>query len=418
VSQEIFRKSALERLSSPEQLDRVVAVVSPKNWLALLTIALLLTAVVIWSIFGTLPTLVKGRGILISTGGQITTIQAPAAGALTEILVDFGEQVEAGQILARLSQTDAVQRLRSAQELLEDRELAMTELQAAFEEEFRLKRANMDLRRKALNDQLDAGGKRITFLTERLENQQSLEQRGLATRDEVESTRDELNKVEEKLAQVRNQLAQIEAEELDLLTEQDNEKRRAEYGIHEAKRRIREIRASLSEDTVVTSPADGVLAEVDANPGARVVEGQALFALQSGGQSLELILYIPPRDGKRVKPGMPAQIAPDTAKQEEFGTIRGEVEWVSEFPASMAGMRAVLGNDQLAKTFASAGPPFTARVTLEVDPNSVSGYRWTSRKGAQLPLSAGTLCSAEVTVKQRAPITLVIPLLRELTGIY
>jgi len=78
----------------------------------------------------------------------------------------------------------------------------------------------------------------------------------------------------------------------------------------------------------------------------------------------------------------------------------------------------VLGNDQLAKTFASAGPPFTARVTLEVDPNSVSGYRWTSRKGAQLPLSAGTLCSAEVTVKQRAPITLVIPLLRELTGIY
>ncbi|WPL16488.1 multidrug efflux system protein EmrA [Thiorhodovibrio winogradskyi] len=418
MGQEIFRKSALERLSSPEQLDRLVTVVSPKNWLALLTITLLLAAVVAWGILGALPTLVKGNGILISSGGQITTIQAPAAGTLTEILVDLGQEIEAGQVLARLSQTDAMQRLRSAQGLLEERERALAQLQAQFEDELRLKRANMMLRRAALQDQIDAGAKRGDFLRERLANQESMQKRGLASRDEIETTRDELNQVDEKVAQVRTQMATIEAEELDLLATQANERRRAEEAIHDAERQIRELEASLAEATVVTASARGILAEIKVNPGARVAEGQSLFALQSGGQSLELILYIPPQDGKRVKPGMSAQISPATVKQEEFGTIKGAVDWVSDFPASMDGMRAVLGSNELAQTFAPAGPPYVARVALEQDPVSVSGYRWTSRKGANLPLSAGTLCSAEITIERRAPITLVIPLLRELSGIY
>lgn len=418
MGQDIFRKSALERLSSPEQLDRLVTVVNPKHWLALLTIALLLAAAVAWSILGTLPTLVQGNGILISSGGQITTIQAPAVGTLNEILVDLGQEVEAGQVLARLSQTDAAQRLRSAKGLLEERQLALAELEAQFTDVLRLKRANMQRRREALKDQIEAGAKRLEFLSERLANEQSLEKRGLVARDQIETTRDERNKTEEKQAQIRNQLAEIEAEELDLLTAQANERRRSEEGIHEAERRIREIEANLSEGTVVIAPAHGVLAEIKVNPGARVAEGQSLFALQSGGQALELILYIPPQDGKRIASGMPAQISPATAKQEEFGTIRGTVDWVSDFPASMAGMRAVLGSDELAQTFAPAGPPYVARVALAQDLASVSGYRWTSRKGARLPLSAGTLCGAEITIEKRAPITLVIPLLRELSGIY
>ncbi|EIC21462.1 NHLP bacteriocin system secretion protein [Thiorhodovibrio frisius] len=418
MGQEIFRKSALERLSSPEQLDRLVTVVSPKNWVALIAIAVLLAAVVVWGILGALPTLVKGNGILISSGGQITTIQAPASGTLTEILVDLGQEVEAEQVLARISQTDAMQRLRSAKGLLEDRQRTLAELEQQFAEALRLKRANMALRREALEDQMQAGVKRTEFLRERLANQQSLEKRGLAARDEIETTRDELNQVEQKTAQVRTEIAKIEAEELDLLTSQANERRRAEEAVHEAERQIRELEANLAESTVVTSPARGIVAEVKINPGARVAEGQSLFSVQSGGQSLELILYVPPQDGKRVKPGMPAQVSPATARQEEFGTIKARVDWVSDFPASIAGMRAVLGSDELAKTFAPAGPPYVARVKLERAQDSVSGYRWTSRKGARLPLSAGTLCSAEITIEKRAPITLVIPLLRELTGIY
>ena len=48
LSTQLFRESALERLSSPEQLDRVLVVTSPKGWLSLIAIWTVLGAVVAW----------------------------------------------------------------------------------------------------------------------------------------------------------------------------------------------------------------------------------------------------------------------------------------------------------------------------------------------------------------------------------
>ena len=39
---EIFRKSALDRMASPEQLDALMRITSPRGWIALLTIGFLL----------------------------------------------------------------------------------------------------------------------------------------------------------------------------------------------------------------------------------------------------------------------------------------------------------------------------------------------------------------------------------------
>ena len=61
----IFRKVALERLSSPEQLDQLMQVTSPKGWIALLSICGLLAVVVVWGFVGTIPTTASGDGILI-----------------------------------------------------------------------------------------------------------------------------------------------------------------------------------------------------------------------------------------------------------------------------------------------------------------------------------------------------------------
>ncbi len=57
--QGIFRKQALERMSSPERLDQLIQIVSPKDWF-LLAILLTLGAVSIaWCIWGRLPTTVS-----------------------------------------------------------------------------------------------------------------------------------------------------------------------------------------------------------------------------------------------------------------------------------------------------------------------------------------------------------------------
>ncbi|MFO7717174.1 MAG: hypothetical protein R6Y91_01230, partial [Desulfohalobium sp.] len=62
----LFRNVSLERLSSPEQLDQVLQVTTPKGWLALLTLAGMIAIALIWGIFGSLPTKVTGMGMFIS----------------------------------------------------------------------------------------------------------------------------------------------------------------------------------------------------------------------------------------------------------------------------------------------------------------------------------------------------------------
>ncbi|MEI8165694.1 MAG: hypothetical protein WCG26_04925 [Chloroflexales bacterium] len=71
MQRQIFRKVALDRLASPDQLDQLLQVTGPTGWLALVVLAALLVAVVLWSALGSLALEVAGKGqILAPTGGQ------------------------------------------------------------------------------------------------------------------------------------------------------------------------------------------------------------------------------------------------------------------------------------------------------------------------------------------------------------
>jgi hypothetical protein len=64
----IFRKAALERLSSPEQLDQLMQVTTPKGWLALIALTGLLVMVVVFGFVARIPITVTGQCILLNGG--------------------------------------------------------------------------------------------------------------------------------------------------------------------------------------------------------------------------------------------------------------------------------------------------------------------------------------------------------------
>ena len=63
----LFRKSALEKVSSPEQLNEYMKVAGPGIWAILIGLAVTFAAFVVWGFAGSIPETVEINGILLAS---------------------------------------------------------------------------------------------------------------------------------------------------------------------------------------------------------------------------------------------------------------------------------------------------------------------------------------------------------------
>ena len=61
MSQRIFRSVALQRAASPEQLDHIVKITRPSDWVLISVLVLGLVAALTWGIVGRIPTRAAGE---------------------------------------------------------------------------------------------------------------------------------------------------------------------------------------------------------------------------------------------------------------------------------------------------------------------------------------------------------------------
>ena len=66
MARQVYRKTAMERISSPEQLDKMIVITSPSLWLAVLGGIVIVVAALLWSIFGRLPINVETTGVFVT----------------------------------------------------------------------------------------------------------------------------------------------------------------------------------------------------------------------------------------------------------------------------------------------------------------------------------------------------------------
>lgn len=90
---QLYRKSALEKISSPEQLDKALTVTSPMSWIALAAVTVVIIITVIWSIIGTIPVTVTTTGIVASPVST-NAIFCPETGTIMAILVNPNSEIE------------------------------------------------------------------------------------------------------------------------------------------------------------------------------------------------------------------------------------------------------------------------------------------------------------------------------------
>lgn len=81
ATERIFRRKALERLSSPEQLDRLVDIGARRPWIPLGSAVLAIVFAVGWASIATIPVEVEGCGVLVR--GDLADRLPPELGAGT-----------------------------------------------------------------------------------------------------------------------------------------------------------------------------------------------------------------------------------------------------------------------------------------------------------------------------------------------
>jgi HlyD family secretion protein len=366
----IFRETALQRLSSPEQLDQLIHVTSPKTWIALATSLALLVAVLLWGIFGTIPLRVHASGVLVDREGKLYAATAQAAGLVTQILVSAEDKVRAGQVIAMLDAPDLQQQLIGAQKFLDKL---------------------IDMRR----------GLVAAEATERERRRVLLENRAAATRGS---------------AAPHDHLTDDDRE--DLAFENGWRDRLMELDLRIAAQggQVDELQARLDHATLVRSPVDGVVVQISGAVGAMTALGARIATITTKAKKTDALVFLPVDSYARVSSGMPALVTPATVDQAEYGSIVARVFLVDNYPSDRQTIAAIVQDEALAERISRRGSVFAVRIELAESSDTSSGFRWSTTEGPPFSISQGTPASAWITTRHERPINLVVPALGKLLG--
>ncbi len=101
----VYRKAALDKLASPEELDRLMQITGPGSWLLLVAFGGVLVMALLWSLFGSITTTLDQTGLL-TLSNPVVFVPAPQAGQVAAISAAPGDRIEAGQVVAEVTTAD------------------------------------------------------------------------------------------------------------------------------------------------------------------------------------------------------------------------------------------------------------------------------------------------------------------------
>jgi HlyD family secretion protein len=261
-----------------------------------------------------------------------------------------------------------------------------------------------------------AAEQRVTAYSERLELQRGIVARGFGTRDSLQQLEERIAAARQSAAEARGRMASLRAEQLAAQSQDSHQEAERRQRALSANQSAAMLDSELRQASAVNSPADGQLIEWKAAFGTYILAGTPVASIASGARGLQFTMFLAAADGKRVTPGMAARIELSGLPREQWGTLTGRVVSVSRFPATREGMLAILRNDALVASLSAGGAPFIARIALDPQPDSPSGYRWAGGRGPGTPLTSGTTGNARVTILEQRPIGYVIGFLRRASG--
>ena len=414
-SEGLFRKNALQKLSSPEQLDQTITVINLQGWIGLCALGALLAAVFVWSFVGSIPEKVNGSGVLINSSGLLS-VTYNSGGVVKDVFLKNGEEIFKGQVIARIERPDLMEQVKLAAQKLEN-------LQSRYEADSQLylKSAGLTDRMLAknqtdLNSQIKTLESQIIDAQKKEREMKDYFEKGLITNSDYLEARNTLFNLQRQKQETERQVLSAGVDRIKTSGTSNQQLLSLRQQIDEARTQLDIQQQNYETATRVISSESGTVYEVSIAKGAYISPGSTIAVIEpfsSDGSTLVATMFFAGKDGKRIHTGMKIDVSPSTVKQEEYGYIQGIVTYVSKYPASPQRIQAILQNQNLAQSFSQLQAPIEVTVRLIPDTKTASGYKWSSSKGPDESLETGILCSGAVTVTSRKPISLVIPLIKK-----
>ena len=164
----------------------------------------------------------------------------------------------------------------------------------------------------------------------------------------------------------------------------------------------------------VYATGNGKITRLMATKGSTVQQGGEIARIRPEEDSQDIVMcYVSVTSGKSIEPGMKVIVYPTTVNKQEYGHMEATVLSVDDYVTSSSDIQSQLGDESLVQAFTANGPVIGVTCQLRTDETTASGYYWSSEKGRSLTLTQGTMVTADIVTEEKAPITLLIPLLKE-----
>ena len=285
---------------------------------------------------GTMIRQVRGPGTLVPE--QIRWVSAVTAGRVERRVAEPGAPVDAGTVIMELSNPDVQLEALDAERQLAGAQAQLVELRTNLEAS-KLNQAGVVAQVRTEFQQAERT----------LRSNEELASKDLIATNDLQQSRDQVEELRERLEIERQRLALMERNTVRQLAVQEDQVERLQ--------RIVDFNQDRLASMVVRAGADGVLQELNFEPGQWVMPGATLAKVVQPGR-LKAVLRIPEVQAKDVTVGQPAMI------DIRSGTIPGHVTRID--PAAQGGSVTVdvaLDVEELPR---GARPDLSVDGTIEV----------------------------------------------------
>jgi len=262
----------------------------------------------------------------------------------------------------------------------------------------------------------------INLQKNEFDNQNKIE----SLRAQIQSTGIDQNKLQEMYLQnqqninkLRTQLVDLKSQETAIDLDNQMTKGQQTSQLASLQQEIQQLELRLSEQKYIKSQYDATVWSLAVLPGQLIQPGQDIVRILRNDiqDQLQCIAFLTIADGKKVTSGMKAQVTPSSVSRNDYGGILGTVHFVSPYPEKVEAAARYIGDEKIAELLTANSQNVAVHIELDKDPNTFSGYKWSSRSGPNIQITQGTTVGLEIITEERAPITFVIPLLKSLTGL-